>query len=369
MTHIVATAQDVTERRQAADALEHLAYYDPVTDLPNRTLMRQRAQMAIARSRESGKPAAAIVVDLHGLRQIEIDTLREFAANNRVLLTLRSRAVESIRWIEEFGAYMKPEQIKIKTVNWIDVEYLGYKYEEIGGVIVRKPPLTAEEVAAVRRQLANDGITEFLPNGKRNLLYREITDRLQLRRSEWTTGDPQNVKDMFRWGQDGKADFEWNWRDNLVDPTRQPNEAREVGFRMRHDVVKDARGKVIDERWIPEVDPEGTGSFHPITGDVDFVSLTDLTSSALTEADHIQMLKLLRDGPLKTPHADSITWVKNGKFDFPKKRANLPTACCLAQFGPDGVVRAVKLHLGDRLTQLISPERYWLYYEGGYQLP
>lgn len=71
VTHIVATAQDVTERRQAAEALEHLAYYDPVTDLPNRTLMRQRAQMAIARSRESGNPIAALVVDLHGLRQIE----------------------------------------------------------------------------------------------------------------------------------------------------------------------------------------------------------------------------------------------------------------------------------------------------------
>jgi len=71
VTHIVATSQDVTERRQAAEALEHLAYYDPVTDLPNRTLMRQRAQMAIARSRESGTPSAALVVDLHGLRQIE----------------------------------------------------------------------------------------------------------------------------------------------------------------------------------------------------------------------------------------------------------------------------------------------------------
>jgi PAS domain S-box-containing protein/diguanylate cyclase (GGDEF)-like protein len=71
VTHFVGVMQDVTERRQAQDALEHLAFYDPVTDLPNRTLLRQRTQMAIAQAREQGRQVALLVANLRSFDELE----------------------------------------------------------------------------------------------------------------------------------------------------------------------------------------------------------------------------------------------------------------------------------------------------------
>jgi diguanylate cyclase (GGDEF)-like protein len=47
----VCTHEDVTERRQAKERIEHLALHDGLTDLPNRVLLREQLQQALARLR------------------------------------------------------------------------------------------------------------------------------------------------------------------------------------------------------------------------------------------------------------------------------------------------------------------------------
>ena len=34
--------------------------------------------------------------------------------------------------------FLKPEEIKLKTVNWIDVEYLDYG-DDIGRMVIKRP--------------------------------------------------------------------------------------------------------------------------------------------------------------------------------------------------------------------------------------
>ena len=48
LTHWVAVARDITERKAAENKIEHLAFYDTLTQLPNRQLLMDRLKVALA---------------------------------------------------------------------------------------------------------------------------------------------------------------------------------------------------------------------------------------------------------------------------------------------------------------------------------
>ncbi len=48
LTHWVAVARDITERKAAENEIEHLAFYDTLTQLPNRQLLMDRLKVALA---------------------------------------------------------------------------------------------------------------------------------------------------------------------------------------------------------------------------------------------------------------------------------------------------------------------------------
>ena len=65
---------DVTERKQAADEIEHLAFYDPLTRLPNRRLLLDRLKRALAASTRNGRGGALLFLDLDHFKTLN-DTL------------------------------------------------------------------------------------------------------------------------------------------------------------------------------------------------------------------------------------------------------------------------------------------------------
>jgi diguanylate cyclase (GGDEF)-like protein/PAS domain S-box-containing protein len=70
VAHFVAVQRDITSQKEANAYVEHLAYYDSLTGLPNRRLFADRlSQLAAACAR---KPAwcAMLMVDLDGFKQI-----------------------------------------------------------------------------------------------------------------------------------------------------------------------------------------------------------------------------------------------------------------------------------------------------------
>ncbi|WP_237051481.1 EAL domain-containing protein [Magnetospirillum sp. ME-1] len=64
------TIRDLTENKQLAQRVAYLANHDPLTDLPNRTLLTDRLGQAIAMARNAGLQAAIITVDLDGFTTI-----------------------------------------------------------------------------------------------------------------------------------------------------------------------------------------------------------------------------------------------------------------------------------------------------------
>ena len=57
-------ARDITERKAAEDEIEHLAFYDTLTQLPNRQLLMQRLQGALTEGEKNGQLSALMFIDL-----------------------------------------------------------------------------------------------------------------------------------------------------------------------------------------------------------------------------------------------------------------------------------------------------------------
>ena len=70
VTGAVAVLRDVTQAVAMQARMARLAHYDVLTDLPNRVLLQDRAQQAIAQAQREGKCVAVIYLDLDGFKQV-----------------------------------------------------------------------------------------------------------------------------------------------------------------------------------------------------------------------------------------------------------------------------------------------------------
>jgi len=62
--HYVAVFTDITQKRKADETIHRLAYYDPLTELPNRRLLRERLLQTLQSSARTRRHAAVLFIDL-----------------------------------------------------------------------------------------------------------------------------------------------------------------------------------------------------------------------------------------------------------------------------------------------------------------
>lgn len=68
---ILASARDISERRSLEEQLSHRAFHDPLTELPNRALFKDRLELAIERAKRDRRERAAILfLDLDGFKAV-----------------------------------------------------------------------------------------------------------------------------------------------------------------------------------------------------------------------------------------------------------------------------------------------------------
>jgi len=70
VTHYVATHTDITQRKAAEEEIRQLAFYDPLTSLPNRRLLQDRLHQAVIQAKRDGRRVALIFLDLDKFKPV-----------------------------------------------------------------------------------------------------------------------------------------------------------------------------------------------------------------------------------------------------------------------------------------------------------
>ena len=86
---------DITERKRAEDEIHRLAFYDPLTQLPNRRLLQDRLGQALAGSRRSHHYGALLFLDLDNFKALN-DT-RGHQAGDQLLVETGRRIQKNLR--------------------------------------------------------------------------------------------------------------------------------------------------------------------------------------------------------------------------------------------------------------------------------
>lgn len=95
VVELLSVVRDVTDVVEAEDRLTHAALHDHLTGLPNRALLMQRLEAALARGRRDGREVAVLFCDLDGFKLVN-DT-GGHAAGDAVLLETARRLSTVLR--------------------------------------------------------------------------------------------------------------------------------------------------------------------------------------------------------------------------------------------------------------------------------
>jgi diguanylate cyclase (GGDEF)-like protein/PAS domain S-box-containing protein len=102
-THCVVLFSDLTERKATQARMEFLAQHDPLTQLPNRLLFRDRVEQAIARAARSGRAFALLFIDLDNFKAVN-DTAGH-QIGDLVLRALADRLLAAVRDTDTVSRY------------------------------------------------------------------------------------------------------------------------------------------------------------------------------------------------------------------------------------------------------------------------
>jgi diguanylate cyclase (GGDEF)-like protein/PAS domain S-box-containing protein len=95
---MVGSFSDVTERKLAEAATERLAFFDPLTGLPNRRLFGDRLRHALQGGLRSGQYGALLFIDLDNFK--DLNDSRGHAAGDALLVRVAARLQASLREVD-----------------------------------------------------------------------------------------------------------------------------------------------------------------------------------------------------------------------------------------------------------------------------
>ena len=128
VTHYVATLVDITERKAMEDYIHRLAFYDPLTQLPNRRLLQERIKHGIELNHRTGNQMAVLMMDLDKFKAVN-DT-QGHAAGDELLQQVAERVKASLREVD-MVARLGGDEFVILLENVSHYEHVAHVAQSI----------------------------------------------------------------------------------------------------------------------------------------------------------------------------------------------------------------------------------------------
>lgn len=160
VTHYVSTFSDISNLKVAESEIHHLAFYDPLTALPNRRLLLNRLNKACAAGKRSGQFGALLIIDIDNFKTLN-DTLGHDVGDH-LLLEVAKRLVACIREGDTAARQGGDEFVVMLEELGIDGEGAGVLAETVAEKLrdeLGRPYLLSGELEYVRT--ASIGISLF----------------------------------------------------------------------------------------------------------------------------------------------------------------------------------------------------------------
>ena len=132
---------DISERKASADKIERLAFYDPLTSLPNRRLMLDRLEQALSSSVRQSRQGALMLLDMDNFKTLN-DTLGH-DVGDQFLVEVACRLQASVRECDTVARLGGDEFVVILE---------GLSPDEVG---LDKENLAAMQAESVARKILN----------------------------------------------------------------------------------------------------------------------------------------------------------------------------------------------------------------------
>lgn len=136
--HVVCTGLDITERNEAEEKIRFLASYDPLTGLPNRSLMTERLERAIVAADDDGHQLAVLFLDLDRFK--DVNATLGHAVGDQLLKGVAERLTKSLRLSDVLARHNQGLRTELGRVAGDDFTVLltGVSHaKEVAAVIER----------------------------------------------------------------------------------------------------------------------------------------------------------------------------------------------------------------------------------------
>jgi diguanylate cyclase (GGDEF)-like protein len=98
---VIGYIMDITQRRRMEDEIRSLAFYDPLTKLPNRRMFNDRLCLAMAASQRSGSCAALLYLDLDNFKPL--NDAHGHDVGDLLLVEVAKRMTRCVREVDTVG--------------------------------------------------------------------------------------------------------------------------------------------------------------------------------------------------------------------------------------------------------------------------
>jgi diguanylate cyclase (GGDEF)-like protein len=168
---LMADAQQAIERLDTI--VVHVATYDRLTGLPNRTLFRDRVRQAVAQSRRDGRPVAVLALDVDGFQNVNL-ALGDGGGD--ALLTAAAQRLSAVIRESDVLARLDGDEFAVLCTGTATVEGIDTLARRIVEAMARPFEVMGREVAVG----ASVGITIFpTDNGSVEQLLGNATSALK----------------------------------------------------------------------------------------------------------------------------------------------------------------------------------------------